>query len=320
MIKKYLSALIFMGGLCEAQASVTDKKGAILPEVLNIASFFNYTPSDSNSYDIAHLNTFAHKTFLRPHGSERYEDRAIQHYKKLCAMLSLGQKQKLIESFRKLGGIDPLYPKKKDPDYIVIQGATVPAMRERLMFLVKLIEDKKIKLSVNTKIIFLVGERALFQSETPDVLLNPSPYEKDPNWQRPDHLPTDEREAAKFIWFQLKLPAALRDLQPHFTDAQKNPGNSRAQTQDCIQMWLKTDHVKGNLLMVSSNPYINYQESVVKLAIKKAGLENNIQIDSVGPGMTIENTDIDIVLGIALDTLARTIFTEKQQREASVSS
>jgi hypothetical protein len=317
MIKEYLSILIVIGGICEAPPRITDKKGAILTEILTIATYFNYTPANSKPDDITALYSFTHKIFLRPEGSERYDETAIQHYHRLCAPLSLPQKQKLIESFKKLGNINPIYPKKKTHDYIVIQGATVPTMRHRLMFLVKLIEDNKIQLSAKTRIIFLVGERSLYASETSKVLLDPFPYEKDPTWQKPAHLPKDERDAAKFIWSQLKLPPALRDLNPHFTDTQKAPGSSRAQTRDCIQTWLKTDHVKGNILMVSSNPYINYQEGVVKLAIKKAGLENEIQVDSVGPEMRIENENIDIVLGVALDTLARTIFIEKQRQDLS---
>ncbi|MBW8308758.1 MAG: hypothetical protein K0M45_03825 [Candidatus Paracaedibacteraceae bacterium] len=314
MTIKYLLTLICLVSLSKTQASIVDKKGIILPEVLKIVSIFKYAPP-CNSPDLSHLNSFVHQVFLRPADSERYEKKAIQHYKKLCAPLSLDQKQSLLESFRSLGDIDSVYPVHQTYDYIVIQGATVPTMRHRLMFLVHLIENDKIKMTVNTKIIFLVGERGLYSTETPEVLLDPSPYENDPNWQLPPILPSDEREAAKVIWAQLKLPKELRDIHPYFTNTSKQAGSSRAQTQDCIEDWLKNNKVKGRMLMISSNPYISYQEGVVNLAITKAGLSNEIQVEPAGPKIPQENENIDVVLGIALDTLARTIFIEKQRQD-----
>ncbi len=314
MIKKSLLTLIGLASICNVQAGIVDKKGNILPEVLNIVSMFNYELSENKTININALNSFVPEVFLRPADSERYEEKAIQHYKKLCAPLSFDQKQSLLESFRRLGDIDSVYPVHQTYDYIAIQGATVPTMRHRLMFLVHLIENDKIKIKANTKIIFLVGERALYQSETSEVLLNPSPYEKDPKWQPPQTLPPDERQAARMIWAQLKLPKALRNTQPYFTNTSKQAGTSRAQTQDCIQDWLKTHHAEGRILMISSNPYISYQEGVVNLAVAEAGFAEKVQVDPAGPGMSIDNQDLDIVLGLALDTLARTISIEKQRQ------
>lgn len=150
------------------------------------------------------LNALAQTYFLRPKDTERMSSEAIQHYKKLCAGLSSHQKQQIINLFYNLGYITSIYPKKNStPDIILIQGTTVSSMRERLMFLAKNIEKGIIHLKPETEIVFLVGERSLFSTETKEVLVNPSPYIKDPKWHIPKILPFDEREASKLIWDQL---------------------------------------------------------------------------------------------------------------------
>jgi hypothetical protein len=286
---------------------IIDDKEQLLPEVLEIVAYFN--SKLENSADIFKLNDFAQQKFLRPKGAERLDEKSLSHYKKLCAGLSVKMKEKILNLFKRLGDIDPIYPIHKNPNYICIQGSTVSSMRERLMFLSQLVDEKKINISPTTRVVFLTGERALFKTETTTVLLNPAPFAIDPSWKAPEILPDDEAEAAKFIWAQLKIAAPLRALQPLFVDAKKRSGNARAQTEDSTQAWLTSNNVRGIVTMVSSNPFVGYQLEVMKLAIKKVGLENEIQVEGMGSAATIEGQEIDISLGILLDNLARTIYT-----------
>jgi hypothetical protein len=177
------------------------------------------------------------------------------------------------------------------------------------MFLSQLVDEQKINISPTTKIVFLTGERTLFKSETTAVLLNSAPFAMDPSWKAPHTLPDDEVGAAKLIWNQLKIVAPLRASQPLFVDAKKRNGNARAQTEDSTQAWLTSNNIRGIVAMVSSNPFVGYQLEVMKLAIKKASLENEIQVEGMGNAATIEGQEIDISLGILLDNLARTIYT-----------
>lgn len=264
------------------------------------------------------MNTLAQAYFLRPKHAERMSDEAIQHYKKLCSGLSQRQKEQIINFFYNFGYIAPVYPKRNTrPDIILIQGSTVPNMRERLMFLAKNIEKGIVVLGSETQIVFLVGERPLFSTETKEILLNPAPYLKDPQWHIPEILPHDEREASKLVWSQLKLPAALREKQPVFIEASKQPGTTRAQTMDCVQLWLQKtapqEHKK--VLMISDNPYIQYQKDIVMLGISKAGLNNSFDIEGGGRSFDIETQDIDITIGLLMDTLARVLYVENQLHE-----
>ncbi len=149
---------------------------------------------------IQELNAVAQKHFLRPKNAERMSNKAIEHYKKLCSGLPLLQKKKIISMFYDLGYISSVYPKKNlNPEIILIQGSTVQNMRERLMFLAKIIQKNVVHLKKETQIVFLVGERKLFGTETKEVLLNSEPYVQDPKWSFPEVLPKDEREAAKLV-------------------------------------------------------------------------------------------------------------------------
>ncbi|MBN9413465.1 MAG: hypothetical protein J0H12_06045 [Candidatus Paracaedimonas acanthamoebae] len=267
---------------------------------------------------IQELNALAQRHFLRPKHAERMSKEAIQHYKKLYSRLSIEQKKEIIKYFYDLGYITSVYPKRNVcPDIILIQGSTVPDMRERLMFLAKNIENGIIFFKPETQIVFLVGERTLFLTETKEVLLNTSPYLKDPHWNIPKILPLDEREASKLIWDQLQLPSSLREKKPIFIEATKQQNSTRAQTMDCVQLWLQktTPQAHKKVLMISNNPYIHYQKDVTDLEISKAGFNNFFDIEGIGRSFDLDNQNIDITIGILMDTLARVLYVENQRQE-----
>jgi hypothetical protein len=272
---------------------------------------------------VQEVNALGQAYFLRPKHAERMSDEAIQHYKKLCSGLSAPQKEEIINLFYNLGYIASTYPKKNiNPDIILIQGSTVSNMRERLMFLAKNIEKGLVHLKPETQIVFLVGERPLFSTETKEVLLNPSPYLKDSNWQPPQVLPQDEREASKFIWAQLQLPSSLREKTPLFIEATKQQSATRAQTMDCVQLWLKNilQRSQKSVLMVSNNPYIQYQKNVTELGILKGGFNNYFDVEGIGRSFDLSEEDIDITIGILMDTLARVLYIENQLQEINMQS
>ena len=268
---------------------------------------------------IQELNALAQKHFLRPKNAERMSTKAIEHYKKLCSGLSLIQKKQIISLFYDFGYISSIYPKNNmNPDIILIQGSTVQNMRERLMFLAKIIQKDVVHLKKETQIVFLAGERKLFPTETKEVLLNPEPYVLNLKWSSPKILPKDEREAAKLVWNQLELPLVLREKTPLFIEATKQQGETRAQTMDCIQLWLQHNipQSQKKVLMVSNNPYVQYQMNVTELGILKAGLSDYFDVEGIGRSFDVnEDEDIDITIGILMDTLARVLYVKNQSEE-----
>ncbi|MBY0500564.1 MAG: hypothetical protein K2P93_00995 [Alphaproteobacteria bacterium] len=291
--------------------AVLNIEGKPLPEVVII--FQKFKPDLMAQPTLSYLNKIGQEEFLRPLNAERFSKEAIEHYKKICSCLSIQDRDNIINSFKKIGNIDAIYPLHKNPDYVLIQGSTLSNLRERLMFFASLVTEKRVMLSSETRIVFLMGDRNLFDVETPEVLLNPTPFKLREGWLPPKALPMNEMDLGEFTWEQLDIPSELRDLKPLFIKAQKKPAAARAQTEDCVKEFVETQVVPegSSFLIISENPYIYYQKRVTKLMFKKLGYEHkNLQFEAVGKGMKINSDNQVIIIGLLMDTLARTLYTE----------
>ncbi|MBY0293501.1 MAG: hypothetical protein K2W92_09490 [Alphaproteobacteria bacterium] len=311
ILSSCLLCIVFSFG---AGGVVLDEKGQPHPEVIRIFEIFQFNLGPSPSLET--LNRIGQKEFLRPAKTERLSKESIEHYKKLCSQLSPQDQDEILDHFRRIGDIEAVYPFRKDPNYILIQGSTLSSLRERIMFFVFLVEKEKIKLLPNTNIIFLMGDRDLFASETKEVLLNPAPFKLRKEWRIPKVLPTNELDLGEFVWKQLDLPPALQKQTPIFVKAPKKPNAPRAQTEDCVTEFLKKHDVpeQSTFLVISGNPYVYYQKRVTELMFKKRGYGNKrFSVEAVGDATPIhENDDKFITIGILLDNLARTLYTEIQ--------
>ena len=340
MMRKILATLLIYCHLSPfAYGGLLNEKHEVLPEVVEIFSYFQNTFKPSSNYSqatvrrifttkratLSELNALAQENFLRPPRSERFDEVAIQHYHALCAHLSEDGKQHIIDLFAQIGDISAIYPKRPDPVYILIYGATVPTMRNRVMFLATLFESGALNPATTAEIIFLVGERGLYASETPQVLRDPSPYPRCPGWQPPAELPHDEREAAALVWEQLDLPAVVREKPFRIIKSAKKPGATRAQTEDTVQAWLESssnlsrepDLKIGHCLILSSNPFVYYQQRVTELSLKKLEQTSHFSCEVVGDKAPVLPSK-DVMIGILLDNLARTLYVEEElQKTAS---
>ncbi len=303
------------------EAVILDDQGQILPEVIDIFQLFSQKfqhPDLIKNPTLKNLNLLAQHTFLRPHPSERLSAVAIAHYQKLMHQMTDGEKQHLLHLFWKLGDVGPVFPKIKKFDYILLNGSTVPNMRERIASFCEALIKGHVQLMADTKIIFLEGERPLFASENQTVLLQVSPYTLRPGWTPIGlSLPTDEREAARWVWNQMQLPTVLlqKQYEPVFVDAEKKPQATRAETEDCVKKWAQTDHPKpnGTALVVSNNPYVYYQKCVTQKLLAQSGLPH-LRLDTLGNAITESAYPNDTVkIGVLLDTLARNLHLHSME-------
>ncbi|MEB3702293.1 hypothetical protein Bealeia1_01397 [Candidatus Bealeia paramacronuclearis] len=307
-----MASLFSFTAVCEAK--VLDEKGQPLPAIVEIFSVFNPQFGANPSLDA--LNTYGQKTFLRPSKSERLSPEALEHYHKLLSPLDKNEQQKLLTFFNDIGDIEAIFPAQKSYDYILIMGSTVQSMRKRLMFLSQLIEDEKLKLNQDQQLIFLVGDRTLFSSETKDVLLDPKPFPLKKGWVAPKALPKNENDLAVYIWNQLELPNALRSLRsqnPIVVKAEKRSNERRAQTDDTVKAWLEEFKVSpGSCLIISENPFIYYQELTMRVVFEKLNRTSGFTFEAVGPENRQGQQELPINLGVLLDNLARVLFLETQ--------
>jgi hypothetical protein len=292
---------------------ILDEEGKPHPEVIKICRKFQ--PDLGEMSSLEELNKVGQEKFLRPAKTERLSKEAIQHYQRLCSSLSPEDQLEILEAFRRIGDIEPVYPLRKDPNYILIQGSTISNLRERIMFISFLLEKEKIKLLPNTKIVFLMGDRKLFDSETKEVLLDPTPFKLRQDWQHPEILPTNELDLGEFAWGQLDLPRELQEQTPIFVKAAKKTDALRAQTEDCVKEFLEKHDVpeKSTFLVISGNPFVYYQKRVTELMFKKSGHSGKgFSFEAAGDTANTEEVKQVIAIGILMDNLARTLYTETQ--------
>jgi len=296
-----------------ARARVVDDSGWVLPEVVEICRTMAEAldvpvATEEESYPgLELLHGFGEEYLRRPEGSERLDDTAQASYRRLIAPLSDAQRRHLVSLFDVLGDVGPVEPLNVPYDYIFIHSSTVPNMRRRLAALATCIEKKAFEVGPSTQVIFFDGERPLFAKETLEVLLDPSPYVRDPTFTPPPTPPTDEREAAEMVYRQLWLPTPLRNAPAEFVHAPAEPGHARTHTQDVVRYWLQNDHPHpGRALMVSDNPFVEYQRLATLLALKEAH-GPAIDIVPMGPGEPFEDALSDTALGVRLDNLAASL-------------
>lgn len=267
--------------------------------------------SSPSSIPLEDLNALAQDKFKRPNGLERYE------LKKFNEQFAKYDTPEVRAAFKELGNLDALHPSQQHYDYILVNGSTVPNMRERVMMLNDLVTQKKIDIS-KSQIIFLSGDRDLFPWENQKKLMDTKPFKANASWKAPQDLPKNEYEAAKFVWAQLDLDPALQKAQVVYVNAPKPLGKAgklikkaRPSTFDTVATWLKTNPKPGSCLVISSNPHVAYQGLTTQLAFEKNNINpKDFPIEAVG-----SSAGDNVKLAVLLDDFARTIYTQVQREK-----
>lgn len=263
------------------------------------------TPS---TISLENLNHLAQGAFLRPANLER-DQLAYSLFNEQIVPYDTPEIRTL---FKELGDIEAVYPSHKPFRYILLNGATVPTMRLRLQELIHLVTSGKLPLPDGVQIVFLTGERDLFESETRGVLLNPAPLPQNSQWSPPPshQLPQTEYQAAQWIWAQTDLPPILRNTSIVFVNAPKKEGR-RPDTLGTVEAWIQTNPEPGHCLSVSNQPFVFYQELTTRMIFQKTGLDRR--------GFTVEGVggaaSHDVLLSLLLDNLARTLFLTLQEKK-----
>jgi hypothetical protein len=253
-----------------------------------LVQLMNIVTEDVKDWTWEEMNTVAQKDFLRPKGKERWEIVLNPYYET--------KKSTLMPLLRKLGLIDEIRPTQRRYDYIIINGATVFRMRNRIEWFQK-IWRQGIK---GKKIIFLTGERPLDPNVEGDCVLYPNGMPADAK------RPCTEVEAAKLVWDQTITLPDLRAQSVEYVvvPMKKDPITQkevRPNAGDVIQQWLKTKPEPGHILYVINNPYIPHQHRVfAKILETYPGLV----LETAGPAAG------DNSMTNHLDNIARCIYTQ----------
>lgn len=183
------------------------------------------------------MNAHAQAHWLRKPGQERWHMDPSMHQAKA---------NQIIASLKLLGMIDRIDPSIPTP-YAMILGATVYRMRTRMQHMIELIDAG----TFNPKqIVVLTGDRPLDSIQEPESLLLDKAFIRS-DWQCPESLPTNESEAAKFVWDQLQKSDRVNRISIVFLPTpmlEKNGKIVRPTTEDSLKTWLNYSHSRDLLL------------------------------------------------------------------------
>ncbi len=114
-------------------------------------------------------------------------------------------------------------------------------------------------------------------------------------------LPMTEMAMMEYLWQHSQKPDSLKTAIS--SSSGQRPDETRANTDDSlIDMVKNIDSVKGkNILFISNNPYICYQDAVAKSVLKPY----DVTIETVGEAMHDDRMEI------VLDTIARCLTNTK---------
>jgi hypothetical protein len=253
------------------------------------------------------MNAYAQEHWLRKAGQERWQMEMSAHQAKM---------KQIIAKLTKLGMIDRIDPTVANPDYAVVLGATTYRIRTRMQNMLELISAGKF---MPKQIVVLTGERPLDPKFEPtDLLASRHAVRKD--WIAPKTTPTNETEAAKFIWDQLEKPDSIKNIPIVFVSTpmlEKDGKPARPTTVDTLESWLKVSPKPGSIVAFSNNPYVAYQNETMKPTLIKAGwFKQGGTLETVGYAFS-EKEDNDNVANL-LDNVARYIYSILQVEKTIV--
>jgi hypothetical protein len=267
------------------QYLLTDK-GLPTPALKEMLALFN-VPHDGTLKSIVDATQ---KVWLRPKDKERWQVEDVLKDKA----------EHVIPLLEKLGCINAIVPQSKQYTYALILGATAPAMRNRLAYLLQ-----RWQAGVTfDALIFLLSERPADPvRESKEVLLSSTTLPIKKEWQFNGMLPRNEYEVMRFIYDQADLPAGFAAIPVFFVNGADN-NKKNANTMDTIIAWLSTKPEPGSCLFVSSQPYVGYQDSAVRTLMPSA-----FKVETIGAAASKNDKITSYV-----DTIARWLYQEQKRR------
>lgn len=195
----------------------------------------------------------ASQVWRRKPGQERWDLPALDIPERI--------EHKVFELLAQIGLTEPTAPGRKQYDYALLLGATVPGMKQRLDYLVDCWNQ-----GVRFRhLIYLVGQRPLNPEIDYPQLLISQLQQSDNN--KLDPYPFTETEAAIMLHQLVPMPVAMRAVPVEFIDTPRNWRNGfwhRPNTRDTLRHWAKIDPLPGTALVLSDQPHGMYQKEVVR--------------------------------------------------------
>ncbi len=232
------------------------------------------------------LHEITQASMLRPKGIERCDCKEPPHYKT--------HRAELIQAFQDAGLMDSAKPTQKYYDHVLVMGTTQAGVDNRLDYL-KQLWDAGTRFG---KIHLLGSERQLMDMEKSAG--KPGANGKD------SRIEMDMMET-RYYAKSASWPKEMQAVRVFEVNTYNKPDGSRANTRDTAHSWKATNPEAGEVLVVSSQPYVKFQDAAVK-----AELPRGFHVETVG-----DKAPPDMKIALGMDTIARQIdagFAKLQER------
>jgi len=277
-MKKLLLAVLFLPTIFACEAIWNNGPTQLLRDI------FSITKTEGVD-DLSTATKQSNSRWLRPKGSELWE---------IYSILDDSQRTKLTKKIKQSALAKAKMPTKKHYDVVVVLGATTGQVKTRIDFLVRLAER-----GITFDKVYLFGS-------TRDLNTGPELDRQMAAILKAQNINATEMAMLEYLWQQAVKPESLQALPVVSFQSGQHPDGTRANMVDILKVMINSiDNIKGkNVLFISNNPHICFQDAVVKRVLSPYG----VFIETVGDAMSKESMEN------VLDMTARCL-TNIQQRE-----
>ena len=178
----------------------------------------------------------------------------------------------ILAVFEEMGWFEAKHASKKHYDYAVVLGALHASVQRRITHLINTY-NRGVRFDA---VVFLTGKRPLHP-------------EKESSFRGM------ETDMMIEVWKAASLPKELRDLPLIVVDAPPLPERGRPTTESTLYAWLNKAPKEGSCLFFSSQPFVNYQDAIIKHV-----LPPSFETETIGP-----EGGRGLPVAVLLDTVAK---------------
>lgn len=265
---KLLQASGAFGKVPGVDGILTDKQA---DAVLNNVTFNDLSQAATMLHDITQQH------MLRPKGVDRNLCEDSEAYKQ--------NRAELVQAMQDAGLVDNVKPAQKYYDHVLVMGATEGEVNKRLDTL-KELWDQGVRFG---KIHLLGNERKL------NAAREESAGKRGPNGS--ESLIEMDMMEARYYAKSANWPKEMQDVRIFEVNTYNKADGRYANTRETVEAWHKTQPQQGEVLVLSSQPCVKYQD-----AATKAVLPRGFHVESVGA-----EAPRDTKVSVVMDAIARQI-------------
>lgn len=269
-MKKIFLSLVFLSSLFSCEAIWNNGPTSLLKDIFKIMD----VKGVENLEIAVQQSNFR---WIRPKGLELWD--------RQYSLLDTEKRAQLEKVVRDSALAKVKMPCQKHYDAIVIMGATTSRVKSRIEFLNMLHRQ-----GIACDKMYLLGSSR-------DLKIGSDADKDMAKTLEAKNIDATETNMMNELWLQ-ERPEALKDMLVVAVQASQRPDGMRASAEDTLKsMAIDFGDVNGkSFLFISNNPYIPYQDAVVKKVLAPYG----IRIETVGEAMGAQTTMENV-----LDTVAR---------------